>query len=74
MTSLSIWRKGRKKRKLKMKKLMVVLGCAAMVALSGCCAAKKYAESIGIIGGEDAPTAIWMTTRLPWSKDCPQEK
>ena len=33
MTSLSIWRKGRKKRKLKMKKLMVVLGCAAMVAL-----------------------------------------
>jgi len=57
-----------------MKKLMVVLGCAALVAMAGCCAAKKSAESIGIIGGEDGPTAIWMTTRLPWSKDCPQEK
>ena len=74
MTPLSIWRKGRKERKLKMKKLMVVLGCAAMVALSGCSAAKKSAESYGIIGSEDGPTAIWMTTRLPWSKDCPQEK
>jgi Na+-transporting methylmalonyl-CoA/oxaloacetate decarboxylase beta subunit len=61
-------------RKAAMKKLMVVLGCAAMVALSGCYAAKKHAESIGIIGGEDGQTAIWMTTRLPWSKDCPQEK
>ncbi len=57
-----------------MKKLMRVLVCAALVALAGCCAAKKSAESIGIIGGEDGPTAIWMTTRLPWSKDCPQEK
>ena len=57
-----------------MKKLMVVLGCAAMVALAGCYAAKKNAESIGIISGEDGPTAIWMTTRLPWSKDCHQEK
>ena len=74
MTPLSIWRKGRKERKQKMKKLMVVLGCAAMVALSGCDAAKKIAESYGIIGGEDGPTAIWVTTRLPWSKDCPQEK
>ena len=36
MTPLSIWRKGCKERKLKMKKLMVVLGCAAMVALAGC--------------------------------------
>ena len=67
-------RKGRKERIDKMKKLMVVFGCAALVALAGCCAAKKSAESIGIIGGEDGPTAIWMTTRLPWSKDCPQEK
>ena len=55
-------RKGRKERIDKMKKLMVVLGCAAMVALAGCYAAKKNAESIGIIGGEDGPTAIWMTT------------
>ena len=57
-----------------MKKLMMAPGCAAMVALAGCYAAKKNAESIGIIGGEDGPTAIWMTTRLPWSKDCPQEE
>ena len=35
---------------------------------------EKSAESIGIIGGEDGPTATWMTTRLPWSKDCPHEK
>ena len=57
-----------------MKKLMVVLGCAALVAMAGCDGEKKSAESIGIIGGDDGPTAIWMTTRLPWSKDCPQEK
>jgi Na+-transporting methylmalonyl-CoA/oxaloacetate decarboxylase beta subunit len=57
-----------------MKIMMMALVCAAMVALSGCYAAKKHAESIGIIGGEDGPTAIWITTRLPWSKDCPQEK
>ena len=53
-----------------MKKLMVV----TMIALSGCDGEKKSAEFIGIIGGEDGPTAIWVTTRLPWSKDCPQEK
>ena len=67
-------RKGRKERIDKMKKLLVVLGCAALVALSGCDGEKKSAESIGIIGGDDGPTATWMTTRLPWSKDCPQEK
>ena len=72
MSSFS--RNGRKEKKLKMKKLMMALGCAAMVALSGCDGEKKRAESIGIIGGKDGPTAIWMTTRLPWSKDCPQEK
>ena len=53
-----------------MKKLMVVLGCAAMVALSGCDGEKKSAESIGIIGGEDGPTATWMTTQLPWNRFC----
>ena len=61
-------------RKTAMKKLMMSIGCAAMIALAECDAAKKSAESIGIIGGEDGPTATWMTTRLPWSKDCPQEK
>ena len=53
-----------------MKKLMVVLGCAALVALSGCDGEKKSAESIGIIGGDDGPTATWMTTQLPWNRFC----
>ena len=57
-----------------MKKLMVVLGCAALVALSGCDGEKKSVESIGIIGGADGQPSIWMTTRHPWNKDCPQEK
>jgi len=61
-------------RKTAMKKLMVATGCTAMAAIVGCADARKTAESYGIIGGEDGPTAIWMTTRLPWSKDCPQEK
>ena len=61
-------------RKTAMKKMMMAALFAALVALAGCCAVKKSAESIGIIGGEDGPTAIWMTTRFPWSKDCPQEK
>ncbi len=45
-----------------MRKMMMAPGCAAMVALSGCDGEKKSVESIGIIGGEDGPTAIWMTT------------
>ena len=57
-----------------MKIMMMAPGCAAMVALSGCDGEKKSAESIGVIGGDDGPTAIGMTTRLPGSKDCPQEK
>jgi Na+-transporting methylmalonyl-CoA/oxaloacetate decarboxylase beta subunit len=55
-------RKGRKERIDKMKKLMVVFGCAALVALAECDDEKKSAKSIGIIGGEYGPTAIWMTT------------
>ena len=37
----------------------------------GCDGAKEKAESIGIIGGEDGPTAVWLTTRLPWSNGEP---
>ena len=44
-----------------MKIMMMAPGCAAMVALSGCDGEKKSAESIGIIGSEDGPTATWMT-------------
>ena len=61
-------------RKAAMKKLMVATGCTAMSAIVGCSDTQKSAESIGIIGGEDGPTATWMTTRPPWRKDCPQEK
>ena len=61
-------------RKTAMKKLMVATGCTAMAAIVGCSDTQKSAESIGIIGGKDGPTATWMTMRLPWSKDCPQEK
>jgi len=54
--------KGRKEMKMTMKKKMIVVGCVALVALSGCDGEKKSVESIGIIGGEDGPTATWMTT------------
>ena len=53
-----------------MKKMMKALGCAAMAAIVGCSDAQESAESIGIIGGEDGPTATWMTPQLPWSRFC----
>ena len=53
-----------------MKKLMMSIGCAVMVAIAGCSDTQKSAESIGIIGGDDGPTATWMTTQLPWSRFC----
>ena len=52
-------------RKTAMKKLMVATGCTATAAIVGCSDTQKRAESIGIIGGDDGPTAIWMTTQLP---------
>ena len=56
-------------RNMAIKKMMMALGCAVIVAIAGCDDANNSAESIGIIGGDDGPTATWMTTRLPWSKD-----
>ena len=53
-----------------MKIMMMVLRCAALVAMAGCDGEKKSAESIGIIGGDDGPTATWMTTQLPWNRFC----
>ena len=53
-----------------MKKLMMSIGCAVMVAIAGCSDIQKSAESIGIIGGDDGPTATWMTTQLPWNRFC----
>ena len=57
-------------RKTAMKKLMMSIGCAVMVAIAGCSDIQKSAESIGIIGRDDGPTAIWMTTQLPWNRFC----
>lgn len=57
-------------RKTAMKKLMVATGCTAMAAIVGCSDTQKSAESIGIIGGDDGPTATWMTTQLPWNRFC----
>ena len=57
-------------RKTAMKKLMMSIGCAVMVAIAGCSDTQKSAESIGIIGGDDGPTATWMTTQLPWNRFC----
>ena len=57
-------------RKTAMKKLMMSIGCAVMVAIAGCSDIQKSAESYGIIGGKDGPTATWMTTQLPWNRFC----
>ena len=53
-----------------MKKMMMAIGCAVMVAIAGCSDTQESAESIGIIGGDDDPTATWMTTQLPWNRFC----
>ena len=53
-----------------MKKMMVATGCTAMAAIVGCSDAQESAESYGIIGGKDGPTATWMTTQLPWNRFC----
>lgn len=37
---------------------------AAMLCLVGCSDAKRNAESMGIIGGADGPTAVWLTSPL----------
>jgi hypothetical protein len=51
-----------------MKRMMMAIGCAVMVAIAGRSDARKSAESYGIIGGNDGLTAIWMTTQLPWNR------
>ena len=44
-----------------------IFASSLALAATGCDDAKGKAESFGIIGGEDGPTAVWLTTRLPWS-------
>ena len=54
-----------------MKPFARILVSSLALAVAGCDGAKEKAESIGIIGGEDGPTAVWLTTRLPWSNGEP---
>ena len=49
----------------------LIFASSLALAAAGCDDAKEKAESIGIIGGEDGPTAVWLTTRLPWSNGEP---
>ena len=44
---------------------------SSLALAAGCDGTVKIAESIGIIGGEDGPTAVWLTSRLPWSNGEP---
>lgn len=44
-----------------MKKFMLMLAAAMSVLLTGC---NQEANSIGIIGGADGPTAVFVTSRL----------
>ena len=49
----------------------LILVASLALAATGCDDAKEKAESIGIIGGADGPTAVWLTTPLPWSNGEP---
>lgn len=46
-----------------MKKLILTLS-SMMMLLTGC--ANKEAASIGVIGGADGPTAIFVTSKINW--------
>ena len=50
-------------------RIIFVSSLALMIA--GCDDVNEKAESIGVIGGEDGPTAVWITTRLSWSNGEP---
>ena len=51
-----------------MKKLIVfVFSVAFALCLDGC---SKEATSIGVIGGADGPTAIFLTSNASWLSAC----
>ena len=50
-----------------MKPVARIILVSSLSLATGCDGAKEKVESIGIIGGEDGPTAVWLTIRLPWS-------
>ena len=37
-----------------------------LLGLAGCDDTKRHAESIGVIGGADAPTAVWLSSWSAW--------
>ena len=51
-----------------MKKLMALMLSFAFVLCLGGCSSK--AASIGIIGGADGPTAIFVTSKISWMSVC----
>ena len=51
-----------------MKKLLVFLLSFALILCLGSCSRK--AASIGIIGGADGPTAIFITSNVNWQHIC----
>lgn len=53
------------------KALRRLILATSLALVMGCDDAKEKAESFGIIGGADGPTAVWLTTRLPWSNGEP---
>ena len=54
-----------------MKPLARIILVTSLALVVGCDGAKEKAESFGIIGGADGPTAVWLTTPLPWSNGEP---
>ena len=51
------------------KRFARIVAGIAMLGLAGCDGAKRHAESIGVIGGADAPTAVWLSSRPAWHRD-----
>ena len=49
----------------------IIFVSSLALVFAGCDDVNEKAESIGVIGGEDGPTAVWITTRLPWSNGEP---
>lgn len=50
------------------KRFAWVVAGIAMLGLAGCDGAKRNAESIGVIGGADGPTAVWLSWPS-WHRD-----
>ncbi len=40
-----------------------------LLGLAGCDDTKRHAESIGVIGGADAPAAVWLSSWSAWSQN-----